>query len=289
MGAWGTSLYANDAASDLRGDYLHLLRSGNTNDAATDQLIENNKNMLNDPEEAPLFWYALADTQWNYGRLLPEVKENALRCLKNRTEELERWQDSGEKIVSKWIATLDALEEKLSRSQPPEKKVSKYRLYQCKWALGDVFAYQFSGEYSKQTGYFGKYIVFRKISETFFYPGHIIPVVQIYSWVGDHVPLNLEEVYNTPILPAIAGCHRDYYALLTTSARSIPKENITWLENRPGPDLVPYPDDEYYWFNFVLNVGWEGSCWNRKLEKTVIDNGPGDGLRGLYDSGPGDG
>ena len=36
---------------------------------------------MGDVEEEPLFWFALADTQWNYGRLLPEVKEQALAWL----------------------------------------------------------------------------------------------------------------------------------------------------------------------------------------------------------------
>ena len=29
MGAWGTALYSNDTASDIRGDYVDLLRRGN--------------------------------------------------------------------------------------------------------------------------------------------------------------------------------------------------------------------------------------------------------------------
>ena len=33
---------------------------------------------MGDVEEEPLFWYVLADTQWNYDRLQPEVKEKAL-------------------------------------------------------------------------------------------------------------------------------------------------------------------------------------------------------------------
>ena len=80
----GTSLYANDAASDIRGDYVDKLRRGKTNEEATRELIEKNREIMGDVEEEPLFWYALADTQWNYGRLLPEVKEKALYFLSKR-------------------------------------------------------------------------------------------------------------------------------------------------------------------------------------------------------------
>ena len=72
MGAWGTSLYANDATSDIRGDYVDKLRRGKTNEEATEEIIYENRDIMGDVEEEPLFWYALADTQWNYGRLLPE-------------------------------------------------------------------------------------------------------------------------------------------------------------------------------------------------------------------------
>lgn len=75
MGAWGTSLYANDTTCDIRGDYIDKLRRGKSNEEATQELIDQYKDIEGDREEEPLFWFALADTQWNYGRLLPEVKE----------------------------------------------------------------------------------------------------------------------------------------------------------------------------------------------------------------------
>ena len=75
MGAWGTALYSNDTASDIRGDYVDLLRRGNSNEEALKKLMEKNRYCIGDEEEEPLFWYALADTLWNYGRLTPEVKE----------------------------------------------------------------------------------------------------------------------------------------------------------------------------------------------------------------------
>ncbi|MDR2957335.1 MAG: hypothetical protein LBU61_04020 [Coriobacteriales bacterium] len=89
MDAWGTSLYANDTTSDIRGDYVDKLRRGKTNEEVTQELVNSYHETMGDAEEEPLFWYALADTQWNYGRLLPEVKERAL-CFIFQTGELER-------------------------------------------------------------------------------------------------------------------------------------------------------------------------------------------------------
>ena len=99
MGAWGTSLYANDAASDIRNDYIDKLKCGKTNEEAIKELVEENNQIMGDTEEEPLFWFALADTQWEYGRLMPEVKEKALFYLA-QGKELERWNESGGKKIN---------------------------------------------------------------------------------------------------------------------------------------------------------------------------------------------
>ena len=82
----GTSLYSNDTASDLRGDYIDGLKWGYTNEDITNELIDQDQSLFGDKEEEPLFWFALADTQWNYGRLLPSVKEKALLFLSKEGE-----------------------------------------------------------------------------------------------------------------------------------------------------------------------------------------------------------
>ena len=102
MGAWATSLYANDTTCDIREEYVDKLKRGKTNEEATLELIEQNREIQGDVEEEPLFWFALADTQWNYGRLLPNVKERAVFFLEKR-EELDRWKDAGEKKLNAWI------------------------------------------------------------------------------------------------------------------------------------------------------------------------------------------
>ena len=88
MGAWGTALYSNDTASDIRGDYVDLLRRGNSNEESLKKLMEKDGDCIGIEEEEPLFWYALADTLWNYGRLTPEVKEKALYFLDHPEAEL---------------------------------------------------------------------------------------------------------------------------------------------------------------------------------------------------------
>lgn len=277
MGAWGTSLYSNDSASDIRGDYVDKLKRGKTNEVATQELIDENQDIIGDVEEEPLFWFALADTQWNYGRLLPKVKEKALFFLL-QDGELARWQESGEKKAIAWQKTLDTLKEKLESPQPAIKKVSKYRLYQCKWHLGDVFAYRLSGSYSKEKGVEGKYVVFRKVSEDTWWPGHIVPVVQVYKWLSDDVP-SIDQLSGLELLPTlyssllrteIPNRKLDYeIKLLSESKKSIPTDNLTLLGNLPGDDLIPFRGHKY-WTGYSF-AGWEASKYNTKFEQSVID------------------
>ena len=278
MGAWGTSLYANDSTSDIRGEYVDKLRRGKSNEEVTKELIEQNQDSMGDVEEEPLFWYALADTQWNYGRLLPEVKEKALYFL-DQTAELERWREAGEKKLQAWQNTLDKLRQKLLTEPPPPKKVSKYRFYFCKWQLGDVYAYRFSSEFSREKGFFGQYIAFRKVSETTCWPGHIIPVVEVYNWIGNKLP-ELQKLQNMELLklfypsvfqyqPKYEITEKDYkLELLSTSARVIPNNNLTFLGNLPGDDLMPFlGHDVCLSYN---SVGWEGSGYNTHFEHELI-------------------
>lgn len=249
MGAWGTSLYANDTACDIRGDL----------------------------EEEPLFWYALADTQWNYGRLLPEVKEKALYFLE-QGEELERWREAGEKKLNAWMKTLAELKEKLNSPMPEEKKVSKYRIYKCAWKLEDVFAYQFTSDYSREKGFYGNYVVFRKVSEASYWPGHVIPVVQVYKWIWQEIP-QLDEAVKKDLLiqnylPITLKYKPDikpeyYIQLINTSKRMIPENNLTVLGNLLGEDLIGFRGHKHYLC--YPNVGWEGKGYNNSFEKYTID------------------
>ena len=273
MGVWGTSLYSNDLTCDLRGDYLDKLKRGKTNETATKELLEENHDIIGDAEEEPLFWFALADTQCNYGRLLPEVKDKALYFLLQDTE-LKRWEESKAKQSIAWKRTLDKLRQKLESPQPSTKRVTKYRTYKCKWQLGDVFAYRFSSQYSKEKKIDGKYTIFRKISEDTWWPGHIVPVVQIYSWIGDEIP-TIDKLSFLPLLSSILSKSPNKtinyeIKLISESEKSVPIDNLVFIGNLSGDDLILFRGHEY-WSGY-RPVGWESSKYNTKFEHYVIDS-----------------
>ena len=158
------------------------------------------------------------------------------------------------------------------------KKVTKYRFYRCRWHLGDVFAYRFTSDYSKEKGFEGKYVIFRKVSEDTWWPGHIIPVVQIYKWIGEDVP-PISRLSEFDLLPAgydfsTAEKSTDKpltyrIKLISESEKEIPTGNLTFLGNLPGNDTIPFQGHDY-WTGYQ-EVGWESSKYNTRFEHYVID------------------
>lgn len=214
MGAWGPGLYQDDVTCDVKDEYINRLRVGYSNNKATEELIKCNISYIEDEDDSPLFWFALADTQWRYGRLSPKVKEEALNFIK-KGNDLERWKEENPKQYLKRKQVLEELEERLNSPQPIEKKVTKLTPSRSPWEVGDILLYQIKcyelkdrdkGNPSKEEDYnfitnhkwYNKYVLFRVIGKTRTNKGSLPSeyddeqtVISIYNWVGDKEP-NLE-------------------------------------------------------------------------------------------------
>lgn len=205
MGAWGTGLYQDDVALDIKEEYINRLKIGYSNIEATQELLDDSECYVEDEEEEPIFWFALADTQWKYGRLLPEVKEEAIKHIKEG-KDLERWKDN-KKQYEKRKQVLKQLEEKLNSPQPPEKKVTKLVLCKATWEVGDVLLFKINNEYLKSnkseenkelvnSKWYNKYVLLRVIGISRINIGglpmdryyHEHNIVALYNWVGDNEP-----------------------------------------------------------------------------------------------------
>jgi hypothetical protein len=162
MGTWGTSLYANDTTSDVRDTYMDFLKNQLSNEEAFEKTMSEYQELIGDEDEEPLFWFALAETQWKVGRLTPDVKEKALEWIAKEGG-VALWEESGADSTG-WKKTLEKLKTTLESPMRSEKKIRKpVVLNHNMWELGDVYAYQFHKEDSKADGTYGKYIVMQKM------------------------------------------------------------------------------------------------------------------------------
>ena len=217
MGVWGPKLYQDDLAEDIREVFKEQLKRGKTGKQITEELLTEYEEELLDSDEAPIFWFALADVQWEFGRLEESVKENALYHIREGGN-LRRWEIENPKNAPKRERVLIDLEKKLLSPQPPEKRITLYKLYKCEWQKGDVFAYRLEGEYAKEKGIEGCYFLFHKIDETTYWPGHIIPIVRVKITKKNELPKNLKEFNDLEyVQTSVARCDSPYSVVRGTS------------------------------------------------------------------------
>lgn len=240
MGTWGPGLYQNDVSDDIKLGFIDKCKRGHTIEEATEIFIKEYAEELNDGDDAPNFWFALADIQWKYGKLLPKVKENALHYIENELK-TETYNEFDKRDAKKRKKVLEDLREKLASPMPPEKKISQYRLYQCEWKVGDIYAYPLDAEVWKDNPYYGDYLIMQKIGERDWWPGHIIPVVVVKITENKQLPSSANEIEKLKyiILEKRSPEKRYTLGLGNTSKRIIPKKLI-YMGNY---DLFPMPDD----------------------------------------------
>ncbi|MBO5110385.1 MAG: hypothetical protein J6D21_06670, partial [Clostridia bacterium] len=229
-------------------------------------------------------WFALADTQWDYGVDDVEARENALFHLRSKTD-LQRWEEAGPSAVAKRAAVLQKLEDKLQSPLPELRKPKKTRSYHCQWKVGDVYAYPLESAYAEEKGLKGRYFIFHKIREDIWYPEHVIPVVRVKITDNDVLPTTEEELNQLPYMQirrnpwgraSIApGKTQEEVAdqlerlpsytieLMNTSSRIIPK-SLVYLGN--FPNLAP-PDVEFLSSN---PSAVDGFLW-KSFDKIMID------------------
>lgn len=242
MGAWGSGLYANDTSCDVRDTYMENLMNGLSDEEAYEKTMEKVWDYLEDLNEAPLAWFALAETQWKLGRLMPEVREKALYWIDHEGG-LEPWLETVEKGRG-WKRTLEKLREKLNSPMPKRKAVRRPSPVDGNpWNLNDIYAYQFHEDASVKRGLAGKYIVLQKIGEGVpKYYDCLAMRLQVFDRIFDEVP-TLEQLEGIRILPLdfpnrVTLQHDPIWmnGLFVLYKKSYyPKKYLTFIGNQAGP------------------------------------------------------
>jgi len=212
MGAWGTALFSDDTASDVRDDYRDHVGDGLSGPSATDRLLEEWRATLGDPDEGPVFWLALAATQWKCGRLEPRVLEKALDAIAGGAG-LQRWKDNP-KLLKKRQAVLAKFEEQLRSPPPSEKRIPKRFRDHCDWEIGEVIGYRL------RSGTWALFRVIRLKTDK----GGTYPTCELLDWIGDEIPTR-EQLAN---LRGKSG-RWTWFIIGRTSERELPQERVRRL------------------------------------------------------------
>jgi hypothetical protein len=118
MGASSTALFSDDVACDVRDECIELLSTGADPSEVATALIRTWSDSIEDADDGPVFWLALAATQWKYGCLSAEVRARAIEVIDGGSD-LKRWEGAS---VARRRSVLLALRERLLSEQPATRR-----------------------------------------------------------------------------------------------------------------------------------------------------------------------
>lgn len=141
MGAWGTAIFADDTAADTRDAFRDFIADGLSSEEATERLVAESAEILEDEDEALVFWLAVALTQWTLGRLIDSVRARALQIIESDAD-LRRWADNTPAEIRQRKKHLAKLRAKLSSPQPKPKKLKPVLKSSTDFQAGDIAAFR---------------------------------------------------------------------------------------------------------------------------------------------------
>jgi hypothetical protein len=143
MGTWGTKIFQDDFALDIKDTYIDLLKHQLSDEEAEkiiyDNFMPTEEEVLIE-DDTPLFWLAFAAVKWEVGRLDENTKQKAIEVIDNEGS-LELWEDDFE-LLEKRKVILEQLKERLLSEQRSKKKFRRPKIKKWGFQAGDVLAYR---------------------------------------------------------------------------------------------------------------------------------------------------
>ena len=135
---WGTDLFSDDVACDIRDHYRQLLEDSVEDSAAMRLTLEKFDRYLEESDGVALVAFAV--TQSKLGRLEPDVRDRALAII-DAGADLAVWERENPKLLSKRRAVLEKARARLTGPQPVRKRVRPPKRVPSGLAAGDVLAF----------------------------------------------------------------------------------------------------------------------------------------------------
>jgi hypothetical protein len=116
VGSWGTGIFEDDVALDVRGTFEDALASGASPGEAGAAVLEEYGDALEDMDDGPIILFALADLQLGKGHLEESIRRRALEAIEEGTH-LSRWEDAGGEALAGRQRAIEDLRQRLLRQR----------------------------------------------------------------------------------------------------------------------------------------------------------------------------
>lgn len=184
MGGWGTAIFSDDLAADVRGDWRELLLDGRETEGAAEELLSSYQHAVEDPDDSVVFWLALAAAQMETGRLQATVKDKALAIIEAGGD-VARWEEEDPSLARQRQKVLDRLATKLQGPQSKPKRLRRQKRLGVHFDIGDVVLLKARGADTRALA-----VV---VAHDEGWPrGTINPVVELLAWEGGDLPSEKE-------------------------------------------------------------------------------------------------
>jgi hypothetical protein len=228
MGTWGPGLFSNDTAADTREEYLELLGDGIDPDEAVAQLVANPQDTIDDIDDGPPFWLALAATQCKYGHLSPLVRARAIEIISSG-KDLRRW-DSSKRDRKRRATVLEKLAREIEQFRPFERHVPKRKKDATPYEKGDILTYRLLS---------GRITLFRVIGHHSDKGGRSA-VVEVLPWNKTEGPLEkemrggiIDRLFGRPrIRHLVANGSRPVSQFMISALMGNPKDRVNLVSRR---------------------------------------------------------
>jgi len=134
---WGTGLFSDDVACDIRGHYRQLLEDGAEDGDAARLTLEKFQAYLAEADSIALIAFAV--TQSKLGRLEPDVRDRALAII-DAGADLALWERENPKLLPKRRTVIEKARAQLSGPQPARKRLRPPKRALSGLAAGDILA-----------------------------------------------------------------------------------------------------------------------------------------------------
>jgi hypothetical protein len=236
MGTWGTGIFADDDASDVRSDFKYYVADTQSAAAATDAIAIDYGTSFDAPQNNTAFWLALALTQWRSGWLDERVRRTALRLIAEGAD-TEKWAKAQ---ARKRVSVLEALRAQLEGPQPPARPIPRpWPVQLADFRVGEIIGRALpSGRLAVM-----KVVAFHR-TISLKVRG---PAVRLQKWTKHRMP-DLAEARELEFLrwPIAPNKVQTFGMIVLTAPRSRPIDSAIFVRDdllvpvRPGEDRSSY-------------------------------------------------